>query len=89
MIGQWKNFEELEENLSLPELTAIVSAARDAERTRQKFAAALKGINLDDADEESAKSRFEAAQRKAEAMLNGMDEAEADFIGTGLGFETE
>jgi hypothetical protein len=75
--------------LSLPELTAIVSAARDAERTRQKFAAALKGINLDDADEQSAEERFEAAKRKAEAVLNGMDEREADFLHTGLGFETE
>jgi hypothetical protein len=79
----------LEENLSLAELTAIVTAARDLERSRQKFAAALKGIDLDGAEEESAKEKFEAAKRRAEAVLNGMDEREADFLHTGLGFETE
>jgi hypothetical protein len=70
-------------------LTAIVEAARTQERNRQKFAAALKGINLDSAEEENAKARFEEVKRKAEAVLQGLSEEEADFMGTGLGLEIE
>lgn len=91
LSGQWKNFIELEETLSLPELDAVVKASRDKERRLMKFYAAFKGVNLD--EQEGAAERFEEIQRRAEARLAGkspeeVDEAsEPSFEELGIEFE--
>jgi hypothetical protein len=53
LTGIWKNFEELEESISMPELTLLLSTKRDLEYQQKKFDAAMQGVNL---DEESGKS---------------------------------
>jgi hypothetical protein len=47
MLGIWKDYEELETSLSLPELTAILEQKREAEYEDKKFMAALQGVDLD------------------------------------------
>lgn len=86
LLGQWRNFEELEENLCLEELNAILNAAREQRYEQNKFLAALKGIRM---DEDDAKTRFEEAKRKAEGVLAGKSGLEADVHGLGFGVETE
>jgi hypothetical protein len=49
LLGIWKDYYELESSLSLPELTAILNAQREKEYENKKFAAGLKGIDLDEA----------------------------------------
>jgi hypothetical protein len=48
LTGIWKNFEELEESMSMPELTLLLSTKRDIEYQQKKFDAAMQGVNLDD-----------------------------------------
>jgi hypothetical protein len=50
MLGIWKNFEEIEENLTLAELEKLLEVKREQDYSDKKFAAALKGVNLDDND---------------------------------------
>ena len=52
MLGHWKNYDELESNLSLDELMATLSASRDREHRERKFLAAMQGIDLDDQNKE-------------------------------------
>jgi hypothetical protein len=51
LLGHWKNFDELETNLSLEELTALLEAARKKDFQDKKFMASLQGIDLDDTEE--------------------------------------
>lgn len=83
LLGQWKNFEEIEENLSLDELQAILEASRDQEYRRQKFAAALKGVDLDAASKSTTES-FDEVKRRAEAKLRGVSEEEVEFGSIGI-----
>lgn len=65
--------DELESNVSLPELELILTAARDKEHRQQRFQAALKGVNLDDTKSDGGKTKFEEIQEKAIAELKGKD----------------
>ena len=47
LIGIWKDYEELEESLSMSELTATLEIKRELEYNDKKFLAAMKGIDLD------------------------------------------
>lgn len=44
----YKNYDELEENLSMPELLLTLETIEKKEFRRQKFDAALQGVDLDD-----------------------------------------
>jgi hypothetical protein len=88
LLGIWKNVAELEECLSLPELEAMLKASREQENRRNKFAAALKGINLDE-EEEDVNMRQEIVQRRVEARLNGEDPDAAEWGAYGIAFETD
>ena len=87
--GMFKNFDELEDNLTLGELEILLSKAREVEHDRQRFAASLKGIDLDKGDEESAEERFERVKRRAQAKLAGMSEEQFEFAEIGIQFNVE
>lgn len=87
ILGIWRNVEELESVLNLPELEAIISAAREKEMRHHKFMAALKGLNLDDDD--SAKERVEEIKRRAEAKRLGTTTEALEFNEFGIDFEEE
>jgi hypothetical protein len=46
-FGAWKNFEELEASLTMPELTQLLKTKGKNDYRDKKFLAALKGIDLD------------------------------------------
>ena len=48
MLGHWKNFDELESNLSLDELTALLDITRKKDYEDKKFLAAVNGIDLEE-----------------------------------------
>jgi hypothetical protein len=90
LLGHWDNFEDMEIKLSLPELNAIINAAREQEFGRRKFAAALKGVDLDDTGtSETAEERFDRVKRQAEAIASGKSETEVEFNELGFGVELE
>ena len=47
LIGIWKDYNELEESLSMAELTATIKIKRELDYSDKKFAAAMQGVDLD------------------------------------------
>lgn len=74
--------------MTLPELQAIIEASREREHRRNKFAAALKGIDLDEGTKQSNEERFEEVQRRALVKLHGERAVDNSEL-MSLGFEVE
>lgn len=89
LLGIWKNVADLEESLSLPELEAILKASRDREHRQNTFAAALKGIDLNEGASNDAKERFDEVQRRVEAKLTGKEKSQLDLDVFAFDFEKE
>ena len=49
LLGAWKNYEDLELSLSMPELLEILSNKRELDYQEKKFLAAIQGVDLDSA----------------------------------------
>lgn len=98
LTGIWKNFEELEESISMPELTALLESKRDLDYQEKKFFAAMEGVDL---DKQSGKGQKEWEDMKARVFskgatgdsndvlaLQGANAKKAGFgIGMGLDYE--
>ena len=54
LLGIWKDYQELEKSLSMPELMATLEVSRELDYTEKKFLAAIQGVDL---DRESNKNR--------------------------------
>jgi hypothetical protein len=80
----------------MPELVQTITAINEKEHNQRRFAASLKGIQLDDDVEEKKGSTFEDIQRRALGIKASADDvvglqgplaANAGFgIGAGLGY---
>lgn len=75
MLGIWSNYEVLEESLSMPELFLTLEAINDAKHEDRKFAASLKGINL---DEDNGENKWE--EIKARAFSGGRTNDPNDIL---------
>jgi hypothetical protein len=100
LLGIWKDYEELELSLSMPELMSVLEAKRDAEYQEKKFLAAIQGVDL---DKESGNSRGQKEWEDMKARvfskgkatdssdvlsLQGQNARKAGFgIGMGLDYE--
>lgn len=74
LLGIWKNYDELEESLSIDELLFTLNADRKSKREKQRFLAAIQGIDLSDEEPRDI------------SELSGYDAAVAGFgIGMGIG----
>lgn len=51
LLGNWKNYDELEDQLSIDELIATLDAQRKVRRDEHRFMAMLQGINIPDDDQ--------------------------------------
>jgi hypothetical protein len=94
-LGKWKNYEELENCMSMPELVTTLSTQRDLDYQEKKFLAAIQGVDLDsqsgkeDAWEEM-KNRilYKGKGSNDITTLTGRKAAQAGFgIGMGLDYE--
>lgn len=47
LLGIWKDYDELESSLSMPELMAILESKREMDYEEKKFLAAIQGVDLD------------------------------------------
>jgi len=47
LLGIWKDYEDLETSLSMPELMATLSSKRELDYEEKKFLAAIQGVDLD------------------------------------------
>lgn len=88
-MGKWRNVEDLEDCLSLPELELILRASREAEKRQNKFLAALQGIDLDKENLEEAQEAFNRVERRVQARLSGASEEQIEHGEFGFGFDVE
>ena len=98
LLGNWKNYDELEDNLSMPELIQTFKSMQKTEEEKRKFLASLQGINLNEETKEEGPT-FDDIRKRALGInasaddvvsLQGPYAAEAGFgIGAGLGYSKE
>jgi hypothetical protein len=48
VLGNWKNYDELESSMSLPEILLTVEKIRDLDYNEKRFLAAMQGVDLDE-----------------------------------------
>jgi len=70
LLGIWKDYRELEESLSMPELIATLSSRRELDYQEKKFLAAIQGVDLDAQSGES-KGQKEWEDMKARVFSQG------------------
>lgn len=97
LLGIWKDFEELETSLSMPELTAVLSAKREESYEDKKFSAAIQGVDIEKNKKESnaweeMKARVFSGGKAADGndilAFQGANAQKAGFgIGMGLAYE--
>jgi len=98
LIGIWKDYDELEQYLSMPELTATIKIKRELDYSDKKFSAAMQGVDLDKNsgsgnEWEDMKARVFSKGATGDAndilALQGSNAERAGFgIGHGLDYET-
>jgi hypothetical protein len=97
LLGIWKDYDELETSLSMPELMITLSTSRELNYDEKKFLAAMQGVDLDknagkaNAWEEMKARVFsegKAANARDIIALQGISAQKAGFgIGMGLSYE--
>jgi hypothetical protein len=98
LLGIWKDYEELELSLSMPELMSTLEIKRELDYNEKKFLAAMQGVDLDKQSGnntnawEEMKARVFSGGKAADAndvvALQGANAQKAGFgIGMGLGYE--
>ena len=97
LLGIWKDYEDLETSLSMPELVATLESKRDLDYQDKKFLAAMQGVDLDEQSGkknawEEMKARVFSGGQAADAndilAYQGANASKAGFgIGNGLSYE--
>jgi hypothetical protein len=100
LLGIWKDYEELEKSLSIPELMTTIASRRELDYEEKKFLASVQGIDLE-SNQDNAKGQKEWEDMKARVFskgaasdsrdilaLQGQNAVKAGFgIGMGLDYE--
>jgi hypothetical protein len=96
-LGIWKDYEDLETSLSMPELLATLSSKRDSDYQEKKFLAAIQGVDLDKQKNknnawEEMKARVFSGGKTSDpndiVSFQGVKAQQAGFgIGSGLSYQ--
>ena len=99
LLGIWKDYEELEKSLSMPELLITLEARRELDYEEKKFLAAIQGVDIDKGSSKDTQNSWEKMKAKVFSngkakdgndvlALQGVNAQKAGFgIGMGLGYE--
>ena len=99
LLGIWKDYEELEKSLSMPELLITLEARRELDYEEKKFLAAIQGVDIDKGSAKDSQNSWEQMKAKVFSngkakdgndvlALQGVNAQKAGFgIGMGLGYE--
>jgi len=97
LLGIWKDYEELETSMSMPELTETLNIKRELDYSDKKFYAAIQGVDLDKNTKKSNAwedmkarvfSKGKASDSRDVLSLQGINASQAGF-GIGMGLEYE
>lgn len=89
LLGIWKNYDELESSICLAELMAILEQKREMDYQDKKFAASLKGIDLDDATGKKDEDPWEAMKARVAAKTSGIGNGDPNDITSLQGIEAQ
>ena len=98
-LGIWKNYEELEESLSISELLITLESRRDLDYQEKKFLAAIQGVDIE-ANKQPEADPWEAMKARVAAKSSGIGNgdpndvtslqgAKAQQLGFGIGMGLE
>ena len=100
LLGIWKDYQELEKSLSMPELIATLEVSRELDYTEKKFLAAIQGVDLDkESNKDKGQKEWEDLKARVYSKgqtsdgndilaLQGPNASKAGFgIGMGLDYE--
>jgi hypothetical protein len=99
LLGIWKDYAELEINLSMPELLITLESKRDLDYQEKKFLAAIQGVDIDKGSSQAPENKWEEMKARVFSggkakdgndvlALQGVNAQKAGFgIGMGLGYE--
>jgi hypothetical protein len=97
LLGIWKDYDELERSLSMPEILVTLESKRELDYQEKKFLAAIQGVDIDqgNADQnawEKMKAKVFSNGKTSDGndvvALQGANAAKAGFgIGMGLGYQ--
>lgn len=98
LLGIWKDYQDLEKSLSMPELMSTLSIKRELDYEEKKFLAAIQGVDLEGKAERGQKewedlkarvfSRGATSDSRDVLSLQGANARKAGFgIGMGLDYE--
>ena len=79
LLGIWKDYQELEANLSMPELVATIGSIRDLDYQEKKFLAAIQGVDLD-GETNKDKGQKEWEDMKARVFSKGQTSDSNDVL---------
>jgi hypothetical protein len=79
VLGIWKDYQELEESLSMPELMATLSTKRELDYEEKKFLAAIQGVDLDK-QSGSSRGQKEWEDMKARVFSKGATNDSKDIL---------
>jgi hypothetical protein len=79
LLGNWTDYEELENSLSMPELTSLLVSKREKEYEEKKFLAAIQGIDLDK-NSSSSRGQKEWEDMKARVFSKGTSQDSNDVV---------
>jgi hypothetical protein len=81
LLGHWKNFDELESNLSLDELMALIEFTRKKDYDDKMFLAKMNGLDVDNQESETV-------ERTSDILVNQGYAAQQEGFGIneGLGY---
>ena len=79
LLGIWKDYQELELSLSMPELMATLEVSRELDYAEKKFMAAIQGVDLDKQSGKS-KGQQEWEDMKARVFSKGQTNDSNDIL---------
>jgi hypothetical protein len=79
LLGIWKDYQELEESLSITELLATLSSKRELDYEEKKFLAAIQGVDLDK-NSNNKKGQQEWEDMKARVFSGGKTKDGNDIL---------
>jgi hypothetical protein len=79
LLGIWKDYQELEKSMSMPELLATLEVSRELDYSEKKFMAAIQGVDLE-AQAQPEKGQQEWENMKARVFSRGQTNDANDVL---------
>lgn len=80
LLGIWKNYDELESSISMPEMMAILESRRELDYNEKKFLAAMQGVDLDETSGKKEEDPWEAMKARVAAQVSGIGNGDPNDI---------